>query len=146
MSDSGHWSEALLNDDGEDLIYEVEGDEQRGNPLDIVTVATCYDQEPMDGVKFDAKEVALEMVKRWNAFAGVYGPDDAELVTIDWLKSVGWTVYVHFPSIPIAGGNLLEWRMGGMWIGETPIALTPTRGHVRRLCAAMSITLNPTGG
>lgn len=143
MSEPSHWSKTLLNDDGEDLIYEVEGDEFRGNPLDIVTVVTCHDAEPLDGMKFEGKATALEMKKRWNELAGVSGPDDDEPVTIDWLKSVGWKVYVHFPSIEIAGGHLLEWRMAGMWIGETPIALTLTRGQVRRLLAAMGVDRMP---
>lgn len=57
----------MLNDSGESVIYEVAGDAERGNPLDIIDVAECFDREAMDGVTFDGKETSLRIVKCWNS-------------------------------------------------------------------------------
>lgn len=143
MSEPNHWSQALLNDSGDDLIYEVEGDAQRGNPLDIVTVAMCCDARTVLGLEFPAEGMAKEMRKRWNVFASVYGPDDDEPTTTEWLKSIGFEVGLHWAAVETPGRERMEWRAAGMWIGEHPIALTDTRGKVRRLCVAMGIVTLP---
>lgn len=70
-------------------------------------------------------------------------PDDDEPTTSEWLKSIGWQASSHFALIETVAGQQMEWRAAGMWIGETPIALTDTRGKVRRLCAAMGVHLLP---
>lgn len=74
------------------------------------------------------------------AWLAEHPADDGEPVDAAWLHSVGWTTYVHWPSIETPAKELLEWRMGGMWIGETPIVLATTRGDVRRLMAALKLT------
>jgi len=71
---TGHderWREMLLNDDGEDLIYETPGDAQRGNPLDIIVAATCYSNTDVTGFGFPRKPLAKELARRWNAHAAL---------------------------------------------------------------------------
>lgn len=61
--------EILLNISGDELIYEVAGDAERGNPLDIVTVAEGFTSETVDGVRFEAETVAKRMLVAWNCHA-----------------------------------------------------------------------------
>jgi hypothetical protein len=57
----------LLNTSGSELIYETPGDAERGNPLDIITVAECYSCEDVTGLaEFEAKETAERMALCWN--------------------------------------------------------------------------------
>ncbi len=42
-----------LNVDGNELIYEEPGDDQRGNPLDIVTIAAVHRARTVTGRKFN---------------------------------------------------------------------------------------------
>lgn len=65
MSDA--WRDVQLADDGEDLIYETEGDAERGNPLDITGVVTVNGGETVLGLKFPRKPMARELARRWNA-------------------------------------------------------------------------------
>jgi hypothetical protein len=58
--------EIRLNFDGDELIYETPGDEQRGNPLDIIKVVECFSAEDVTGLRFDAKEVAERIVRCWD--------------------------------------------------------------------------------
>lgn len=67
--------------------------------------------------------------------------DDDEPTTTDWLVSVGFTLYDPWPGIETAAKEWMDWRAAGMWIDQTPIAMTATRGAVRRLCAALGIEL-----
>lgn len=59
----------LLNISGSELIYEVGGDAQRGNPLDIVTVVEAHSAETVDGVRFGGKAVARRVLVAWNCHA-----------------------------------------------------------------------------
>lgn len=85
-----------LNIDGDNLIYEVAGDAERGNPLDIVTVAEGYTSETVDGVRFKAKAVAKRMMVAWNCHA--------ELVAACKLWDEGFKDGEEFTE-----AQLLEW-------------------------------------
>lgn len=61
------WRDVLLNVDGDDLIYETPGDATRGNPLDIITVATAVGGRDVTGFHIPTKGVAKELARRWNA-------------------------------------------------------------------------------
>lgn len=69
--------------------------------------------------------------------------DDAMPVDEAWLLSHGFIRAkcdgVLWPSIRIPSGQVMQWRAAGMWIGDTPIVLTTTRGDVRRLLAALGV-------
>lgn len=68
--------------------------------------------------------------------------DSDKSVTREWLHSVGFTTYIHWPSIELHDGKyLLEWRGAGLWIENVPLVLATTRGAVRNLCRALGIPL-----
>ena len=58
-----------LNTDGNELIYEEPGDAERGNPLDIVTIATLYTARTVTGRKFTKQDRAEALA----LFAGAAG-------------------------------------------------------------------------
>jgi hypothetical protein len=62
------WRDIKLNDDGNELIYETPGDADRGNPLDIVSVAKVYGGEDVTGFKIPRKEFRDELLLRWNTY------------------------------------------------------------------------------
>lgn len=76
--------------------------------------------------------------------------DDAEPVTEDWLRSVGWSLKSVFREM-YHEPTMLRWAMPvlqadmGVWsIGEMREQLRyapKTRGDVRRLCAALGVEL-----
>lgn len=72
--------------------------------------------------------------------------DDGDPVDEAWLRAVGFGVYGLFAD---RDGGLslgdLEWHECRRWLyGNTPLPDLPTRGHVRRLCAALGIPLTET--
>lgn len=71
------------------------------------------------------------------AYLAACPADSDQPVTADWLLANGWTQGVHWPWIELAGGDLLEWRGAGLWVGETAVVLARSRGQVRQLVAAL---------
>ena len=79
--------------------------------------------------------------------------DDGEAVTAEWLKAVGfshdgqnWSIGVQIGydchEQGICSPNAIGWDVFNTSQKETVgIGGLPTRGHVRRLCAALGITL-----
>lgn len=98
-----------------------------------------------------------------NAYLAEHPADDGEPVTADWLQSVGFGrhmqpaancdlslqagdfrlfVAVAIPTRERYGFKPERWAVNEVWLPE---AATPaTRGHVRRLCAALGIPLTET--
>lgn len=75
----------LLSTDGEDLIYETEGDAQ----LDITVVATCYNGENVLGEVFRRKQVAKTMALRWNLHNDLVEVCRAALPAYDTALEIG---------------------------------------------------------
>lgn len=65
------WMSVSLNTSDQDLIYETPGDAERGDPLDIITVATAYGGKDVTGFKIPTKPFTLELAMRWNAHAAL---------------------------------------------------------------------------
>lgn len=99
-------------------------------------------------------EIVAELERRCSPPADVRAArvpaDDGEPVTPEWIETQGWR-YTRHPGpgyrVWLPTGQSLDWRFGGCWIGEVPIALTMSRGQIRRLCAALGVAgLGRTGG
>ncbi len=87
--------------------------------------------------------------------------DDGEAVTAEWLKAVGFVVMTPYRDGDdtvlvspegVTGHNLFwsensdgwdnhTWHYGTDYLHSQTMPDQPTRGHVRRLCAALGITL-----
>lgn len=84
--------------------------------------------------------------------------DDGEPVTADWLLAVGFVSHqsgLGIVHLPLPSGGSLAWHQPAPWFGRPEHCWTltdrdadgvylpdlPTRGHVRRLCAALGIEL-----
>jgi len=65
------WRMVRFNTDGSDLIYETPGDQDRGNPLDIIAVATVYGGRDVVGFQIPKKAFLKELQHRWNAWPEV---------------------------------------------------------------------------
>lgn len=62
------WQDAKLNTSGDELIYETEGDAERGNPLDIISVVKVSGGTDVLEFKFPVKKMTKELARRWNGF------------------------------------------------------------------------------
>ena len=82
-----------LNLSGDELIYEIPGDAQRGNPLDIVTIATAVGGRDVLGVRYGAKAIARRLQLCWNGYAArKLQADTAEAVINMAVARLGGTV------------------------------------------------------
>ncbi|MBA4187573.1 MAG: hypothetical protein C0467_06095 [Planctomycetaceae bacterium] len=86
-------AEVRLNLDGNDLIYETPGDVERGNPLDIVTVAEAHSATDVTGLRFKAKDVAKRLQLTWNTYSDLLAERD---------KLLAFKQYVH-ARLDVAG-------------------------------------------
>jgi hypothetical protein len=76
--------------------------------------------------------------------------DDGEPVTEEWLRAVGATgdrpLRIEHLNIRLVAYYLEGWCSGharwDWWLNGNQIPAQPTRGHVRRLCAALGVPLN----
>lgn len=81
-----------------------------------------------------------------NAYLDEHPADDGELVTLEWLKSLGWLPdqtgwpAICLPETPEWG---ISWRGHGIWLTpiSVPLCRAPMRGDIRRLCKAMGVEL-----
>jgi hypothetical protein len=99
-----------------------------------------------DMPQLDAKALADAVVSGQLIFAADPA-DDGEAVTTDWLRAVGF--YPDDPALPNrrlrtrCGLHITEY--GGGWSLRdcltVNVVLLSTRGHVRRLCAALGVPL-----
>lgn len=98
----------------------------------------------------------LKLAKGWLA---EHPADDGEPVTADWLLSAGFVADEygqHVREVQIGYDcnvvglytpNLVGWLVyDSLGSGENEVSIggLPTRGHVRRMCAALGITLTET--
>lgn len=74
--------------------------------------------------------------------------DDGKTVTKEWLRLVGFveTDFDGYCELCLIYDELRYYRVGHWQIGKTRIRNLPTRGHVRRLLAALGVPLEATDG
>jgi hypothetical protein len=108
-----------------------------GLPLSVVYPASKDHGMAVAFLEVDWRDVAVE-------YLAEHPDDDGEPVTPEWIETQGWR-YTRHPGpgyrVWLPTGQSLDWRFGGCWIGEVPIALTMNRGQIRRLTAALGLTL-----
>jgi hypothetical protein len=105
-----------------------------------------------------AEKIAADDMALADAYLAEHPADDGDVVTPEWLLSVGFTLdhEMEPPRDPVYCIRSLLWRPHyfevnqGKWqFGPVTINQNPkTRGDVRRLCAALGIPLpdQPKGG
>lgn len=64
-------SEIRVNTDGDEIIYETPGDAERGNPLDIITIAEAMGGTDVTGLEFDPAEIVKRLALVWNDYERV---------------------------------------------------------------------------
>lgn len=83
------------------------------------------------------------------AWLAEHPADDAEPVTEEWLRSVGFSSRPNNRWLQIRtpqGGRLDCWMASPLWeFHDEAVAIPQTRGDVRRLCTALGIDLAPSG-
>lgn len=79
------------------------------------------------------------------AYLNAFPADDGEPVTEEWLLAAGFTVNPLRDRLEV--GPAQWWHFANCVLGidhHTGFWTLPTRGHVRRLCAALGIPLTET--
>ncbi len=90
-----------------------------------------------------ATPLLVNGVKLAKGYLAEHPEDDEEIITVDWLESVGFEhseTYGGCLKIRVLRMQTINstWHIGNVFLGDKP-----TRGHVRRLCSGIGIELKP---
>lgn len=124
---------------------------EAGESQDIV-YATYDDGTPVPPtMRHHAEDDDCDILAQ--AYLAEHPADDDEPITGTWLHSIGFTRYMqpasddglcigdwrggHFPITTKTAGKVRSWWVSGYCLPENCIT---TRGHVRRLCAAIGVS------